>query len=135
MADYRSMYEGKYLGAWNLMDNDGNKRELTLTIVRVEAQQIIGEGGKTNKKPVVHFEPRGDHAFLPMVAGKTVAKTVAAMYGNDTKHWIGKRITLFATTTNVGGTEKDCIRVRPNIPAEPSGAKGKPTQDQAHASA
>lgn len=136
--DYRAMFEGKYIGAWNLIDAEGNKRDLTLTIARVEAQQIVGEGGKTNKKPLVHFEPRGEHTFLPMVAGKTVAKTIAAMYGNDTRHWVGKRITLYATTTSVGGTEKDCIRVRPTVPPEPGGKRkpeppAAPTPEQANA--
>jgi len=112
--DYRAMFEGKYLGAWNLVDGEGTKRDCTVTISGVAAQQIVGEGGKTNKKPVVTFEGKD----LPMVCGKTVAKTIAAMYGNDTKNWLGKRITLFATTTSVGGQEKDCIRVRPNIPTE-----------------
>lgn len=118
------MFEGKYVGAWNLIDQQGNKRDVDLTIAKVEAQEIVGEGGKTNKKPLISFEPRNGRQWLPMVAGKTVAKTIAAMYGNDTKHWIGKRITLYATTTSVGGTEKDCIRVRPTIPKDPA-----PTQN------
>ena len=121
--DYRSMFEGKYIGAWNLVDSEGNKRDMVLTIAHVEAQQIIGEGGKTNKKPLITFEPKGDFVPLPMVAGKTVAKTIAAMYGNDTRAWVGRKITLFATTTSVGGQEKDCIRIRPSIPVEKGAAK------------
>jgi hypothetical protein len=116
------MFEGKYIGAWNLIDDQGNKRDLVLTIARVEAAEIVGEGGKTNKKPLVHFEPKS-RAWLPMVAGKTVAKTIAALYGNDTRQWVGKRICLYATTTSVGGQEKDCIRVRPQVPPEPSAGK------------
>lgn len=113
--DYRAMFEGKYLGAWNLVDADGKKRDVTVTIASVEAQRIVGEGGKTNKKPVLKFVGKD----LPMVVGKTVAKTIAAMYGNDTAAWIGKKITLYATTTEVGGETKDCIRVRPMVPHEP----------------
>lgn len=116
--DYRSMFEGKYMGAWNLVDNEGKKRDLTLTIARVAAEQIVGEGGKQNKKPLISFEPRGEFNPLPMVAGKTVAKTIAALYGNDTREWVGRKITLYATTTQVGGAEKDCIRVRQQIPPE-----------------
>jgi len=121
MADYRTMFEGRYLGAWNLVDPDGNQREVTITIDHVEAQQIVGEGGKTNKKPVITFQ---GGKWLPMVCGKTVARTIAGMYGNDTRHWVGKRITLYATTTQVGGQEKDCIRVRPMIPPANGKAKG-----------
>lgn len=120
MADWRSMYEGKYLGAWNLVDPEGNKRDVVVTIEKVEAAEIVGEGGKKNKKPLIYFRGKS----LPMVIGKTVGKTIAAMYGNETRHWEGKRITLYSTTTSVGGEEKDCIRCRPMIPAEPIG-KGK----------
>ena len=117
--DYRAMFEGKYIGAWNLIDGEGNRRDVVVTIEKVEAQQIVGEGGKKNKKPVISFVGKD----LPMVIGKTVGKTIAAMYGNDTRSWIGKRITLYPATTEVGGETKDCIRVRPGIPAE-NGKKG-----------
>jgi hypothetical protein len=123
------MFEGKYMGAWNLIDDQGTKRDLTLTIARVEAAQIVGEGGKANKKPLIHFEPK-NRDWLPMVAGKTVAKTIASLYGNDTRKWVGQRITLYATTTSVGGVEKDCVRVRPNVPADP---KPEPSKGSAHA--
>jgi hypothetical protein len=110
--DYRAMFEGKYLGAWNLIDDDGNRRDVRVTIESVSAQQIVGEGGKQNKKPVLKFRGKD----LPMVAGKTVAKVIAGMYGNDTKGWIGKDIVLYPTQTQVGGDTKDCIRVRPTVP-------------------
>lgn len=119
--DYRTMFEGKYLGAWNLIDDAGNRRDIIVTIEKVEAQQIVGEGGKKNKKPVVSFVGKD----LPMVIGKTVAKTIASMYGNDTRAWIGKRITIYPATTEVGGETKDCIRVRPGVPPEP-----KPKEDR-----
>jgi hypothetical protein len=116
MADWRSMYEGKYLGAWNLVDAEGNKRDCVVMIEKVEASEIVGDGGKKNKKPLIYFRGKS----LPMVVGKTVGKTIAAMYGNETRAWSGKRITLYSTTTSVGGEEKDCIRVRPLIPSEPT---------------
>ena len=78
------------------------------------------EGGISNKKPILRFAGKK----LPMVCAKTNAKTIAAMFGNDTKNWIGKRIQLYSTTTQVGGQEKDCIRVRPTIPEERK-AKGQ----------
>jgi hypothetical protein len=108
------MFEGKYLGAWNLVDGDGKKKDYTLTISDVKAEKVVLEGGQQNKKPLIRFE----RTELPMVCCKTNAKTIAAMYGNDTSKWVGRRITLFATTTQVGGQEKDCIRVRPTIPTE-----------------
>lgn len=125
MADYRSLFEGKYMGAWNLIDEQGNRHDMTLTIAKVEAGKIVGEGGKEAKKPLIHFQAKGDYQPLPMVAGKTVAKVIASLYTNETRNWVGKRITLYPTTTSVGGVEKDCIRVRPTIPPDQSVDRGK----------
>lgn len=115
-VDYRAMFDGKYLGAWNLVDPEGHQKDCTVTISSVKAEKVIMEGGQTNKKPLISFQGRE----LPMVCCKTNAKTIAGMYGNDTAAWVGKRITLYATTTQVGGQTKDCIRVRPAIPVTPA---------------
>jgi hypothetical protein len=119
MSDYRSMYEGTYLGAWNLVNEKGEKVEPIVTISSVEAGTITGEGGKKSKKPLIHFEGKS----LPMVIGKTVGKTIAGMYGTEVNSWVGKRIQLYATTTQFGGQDRDCIRVRPTPPTE---TRGKP---------
>jgi hypothetical protein len=108
------MFDSKYLAAFHLVDAQGAKRDVTLMIVKVEAAKIQGEGGKQDRKPLVYFEG----AELPMIFNKTNGKIVAAMYGPDTRQWITKRITLYATTTSVGGKETDCIRVRPGVPTE-----------------
>jgi hypothetical protein len=113
MSDYRAMFDAKYLAAFHLVDQaTGQKRDVTVTIAKVEAAKIVGEGGKQDRKPLVHFEGKD----LPMIFNKTNGKVVAAMYGNDTRGWVAKRITLYSTTTSVGGKECDCIRVRPQIP-------------------
>jgi hypothetical protein len=118
MTDYRSMYDGKYLGSWNLVDADGNKRDCVVTISGVQAGEVVMEGGVKNKRPIISFEGKP----LPMICNKTNGKAIAGMYGTDTKAWVGKRITLYSTTTQVGGQEKDCIRVRPTIPVAPAKA-------------
>jgi hypothetical protein len=105
--DYRSMFDSKYVGAWDLIKGD-----VTVTIARVEGAEITGEGGKKDKKPVIHFSD----ASKPMIANKTNCKVIAAMYGTDCDAWAGKRLTLYKTTTEVGGETKDCIRVRPGVP-------------------
>jgi len=113
------MFDGKYLGAWNLVDAKGAKRDVTVQIDSVRAEKITMEGGVQNKKPLIAF--RGKE--LPMVCCKTNAKTIATMYGPDTSKWVGRWITLYPTTTQVGGAEKDCIRVRPQPPTAPAPAK------------
>jgi len=105
--DYRTMFDSEYLGAWDL------PRDATVTIAGVKAGQLVGEKGRTAKKPIITFAGK-QKAFA---ANKTNCRTIAAMYGTDTRQWVGKRITLYATTTEFGGKQMDCIRVRPQVPA------------------
>lgn len=106
MADYRTMFDRDYVGAWDL------KGDTTVAIERVEAKELTAQGGRKSKKPIVYFTG----AEKGLACNKTNAKIIAAMYGNDTAAWAGKKITLFATTTSMGGETVDCIRVRPVVP-------------------
>ncbi len=108
MPDYRAMFDRNYFSAFEL-----NGKDATATIERVEAGKMPVRGSsKTERKPVVYFRgsPRG------LALNKTNAKTIAAMYGNKTEDWIGKRITVFPTTTQFGSQTVECIRVRPKVP-------------------
>ncbi len=43
----------------------------------------------------------------------------------DTEKWSNIRVTLFPTTTNFGGKTVDCIRIRPYLPKDTGGKRGK----------
>lgn len=101
------MFDRQYIGAWDLAGKDAVVR-----IVKVLAATLTAQGGRTQKKPVIYFKGT-DKGFC---LNKTNAKTIAAMYGNDTSKWIGQRITLCPTQTSFGNETVDCIRVRPTIP-------------------
>lgn len=108
MTDYRAMFDRDYLGVWDL-----NGREVTVTISDVKAGEIGGQQGrKKEKKPIVSFEKTAKM----LLCNKTNAKTIAGMYGNDVRQWIGKRVTLFGTTTTFGRETVECIRIRPAVP-------------------
>jgi len=107
MPDYRKMYESDYLGAWDF------EKDVTLTIKNVVGGEIGGQQGrKKEKKPLVYFEGTPKALVLNKVNGKSIA----AMYGKKTEDWAGKKITLFATQTDVAGEQVDCIRIRPGVP-------------------
>ena len=107
MPDYRSLYDREYIGAWDL------PHDVTVTIERVEARKLQNKT-KTNTKPVIFFAGR-EKGFA---CNKTNGKTIAAMYGNDVEKWVGKRVTLYATTTTFGSDTVECIRVRPMVPKD-----------------
>lgn len=127
MADYRSMFDREYLGVWDLQG-----RDVTVTIAKVAGVTLVAQGNRKSKKPVVWFE-RTEKA---LALNKTNAKTIAAMYGNDTETWVGKRITLYPTTTTFGSETVEAIRVRPRIPepkAKPEGIESQPVDPEVRA--
>jgi hypothetical protein len=107
MPDYRSMFDRDYIGSWDLAGHD-----VTVKIIKVQAGELTGQGGRKAKKPFCWFEGKEKG----LVLNKTNAKTVAALYGPITEQWIGKQITLYPTQTQMGGETVDCIRIRPQIP-------------------
>lgn len=107
MPDYRSMFDRDYIGSWDLGGKD-----VTVTISKVLAGELTAQGGRKSRKPIVYFEGK-EKGF---VLNKTNAKTIAGLYGTDTAEWVGKGITIYATTTQMGGDTVDCIRVRPVMP-------------------
>lgn len=108
MTHYLSMYDSKYLHAWDL-----SNREWTLRIVRVEAAELTAQGGRKSKKPVIHFAG----ATKGLALNKTNGKAIASLYGPDTRTWVGKSVAIFPTVTDMGGETVPAIRVRPKVPA------------------
>lgn len=104
--DYRAMFDREYIGSWDL-----GGRDVTVTIERVEGR-TLSNGKQKNKKPVVFFVGKEKGLAL----NKTMGKVVAAMYGTDTKAWVGQKVTLYPTTTTFGSETLDCIRIRPSVP-------------------
>lgn len=117
MTDYRSMYDKDFIGAWDLKDD----KDVTVTITKVVGGSLTAQGGRKSKKPVIYM--RGTEKGFAV--NSTNGKTIAAMYGKHVEEWVGKRITLYKSSTrdpNGGDAEIDCIRVRPRVPAPPSQA-------------
>ena len=115
MTHWKSMVDREWLFAFDLQGKD-----VTLTIDRVEAGNVTGTGGKKTRKPVVHF--REGKEKKPLALAVTNCKAIAGLYGNDVEQWVGKRITLYPTTTTFAGEVVECIRVRP---VKPEGKPGK----------
>lgn len=114
MADWRKFFDKEFLYAY---DFDGG-RDVTLTIDKVAGGELKGENGKTDKKPIVTFRETKKKLAL----NKTNGSTIASLYGNDVEKWVGKRITLYPTTTTFGRQTVECIRVRPKVPNGKSAA-------------
>lgn len=116
MAHWKTLANYDYLGAYSL---DGIAKEVTLTIVSIKKQLVKGEGGMTDECIVAEFEEKNVNGVTvkPMILNKTNCKKIEKIYNDgDVEHWIGKRITIFATTTTVGRDKKPCLRIKEEIP-------------------
>ena len=126
--DYRKMYDSKLLRSFDLEDDQGRKFDRTLVIKGCTAGELTSAGNKKDKLPLVSFE--GESKQLGI--NKTNGKVLAGLYGKDVRSWIGRSITVYATTTKFGSETVDCVRIRPTVPAAPQ--PGKKQADPAPAS-
>ena len=90
-------YPSKYLKCADLQG-----RSVSAIIHNVEIEKL----GEDNR-PVVYF--KGKQKGL--VLNKTNAGTIADMYGDNTDHWEGHKITLRPTRVDFRGERVDAIRV------------------------
>lgn len=80
--------------------------DVTVTIKGYELDKEVG--ADKARKGILYFEefPKG------MVMNKTNTESVVALHGKVVNQWVGKKITIYPTTTSFGPTKVPCIRVR-----------------------
>lgn len=110
MGDVRSFYESKYLGAWDLPEDD---TDYVVTIARVKPGTIVGEKGRQDKKPLLYFSNTKDPE-KPMVVNKTNGKIIARVLGTwiDTE-WAGRSIVLYRGEVERDGELMPALKIRP----------------------
>ena len=99
---YSLLYPGRFLKADLLMG-----KRVTLTIKNIDVQELIGENNKKEAKVIVSFSERPLEYVMP----KTNGFCMKRMFGDNPHGWIGKRITIYPTTTKFGRDDVDCIRI------------------------
>ncbi len=111
--DYRAYFDSSVYRVWHL---NGKERTYRITKVTRLDSEFRGE---MRKQPLLRLEDsKGNAVSLPLALNKTNAKTVAGLYGNRPASWVGKLITIYPTTTDVGGRTEDCIRIRNEDPSK-----------------
>lgn len=120
MTHWKTMCDKDYLYVFHL-----GGREVVVEIERVRGVELIGEKGKRTKKPAIWFVGKEK----PLALNMTNGATIAALYGPEVESWIGKKITLYPTTTEFGGKTCECIRIRPTIPTEKAARMREPGEE------
>jgi hypothetical protein len=107
---YSELYPGRFLKADALKNH-----KITLTIAEVDVQDLEGGDGKKAAKVIATFHKPQSPALaklpLELVLPKTNGECLRRMFGNNPHQWIGKRVTLFPSTTRFGRETVDCIRI------------------------
>ncbi len=97
-----------------------DKGDITVRIKTVKKGKVVGSGGKSSGKAMIAF----DGTDKPLAAGTAVLSAIGALYGNDTRKWPGKLITIYGDeSVQFGGAKVGGVRVRPVVPKEPEQKK------------
>ena len=86
--------------------SDLNGESKTLEIERVE-YEMVGQGEDSERKYVVYFRNE-----KPFVLNKCNTEELIKLHGKESKNWDGMFIEAYPTTTNFGGKQVDCVRLR-----------------------
>jgi hypothetical protein len=102
MSKWQTMFSAEYINGAEL---EGKK--WTVTITAVKSITLEGENKKKSNKAVISFKEM-DRGW---VLAKTNAILIAGLFGDETKDWIGKRVTIHSETVQVGTDTAPGIRV------------------------
>lgn len=104
---WRTMINLDYIGAYAL---DG--KDLVVKIQSIKKEEVTGDKGKKEMCMVAQLE--GQKPFIiNRTNAKMLTKLLKSPYLDD---WCGKSVTLYPTTTSVGGETVECLRIRPTLP-------------------
>ena len=107
-SHWRSLYDNKYLGAWNLF-RDGRYTTTTVTIESATFEEVVMQGGRKNRTLLLRFKGKR----TPLIVTKTMGKVLQSMFGPTPEGWQGKPITLYVEQgfkTREGAA--DVLRIR-----------------------
>jgi len=107
---FKKLLNPLYMGSHDLELN----KEYKVTFERIERDvEVIGEGGKKQKKPIAHFKGAGK----PMILNATNMKMVAVVTGSKyIEDWIGKTVVIKVIQERTFGEMLDVVRVQNKQP-------------------
>lgn len=109
MTHWRSFLDSEVIRFADLAD----RGDITLEITAVKKGKVTGKSAKSSSKAMISFKG----AERPLAAGTTILSTIGRLYGNDTRKWVGKLVTLYGDPdVSFGGERVGGVRVRPVVP-------------------
>lgn len=112
---WKEMTNYKYMGAFNLINDDGSYREVHVKIKSIKQEEIVGSNNNKNIKPVAEIE-----GYKPFIINATNSKRLSKNFGSPfPDDWVGKEITIYVEKGHKSfGEFIDVLRVREQIAKE-----------------
>lgn len=82
---------------------------LVLRLVHVEQTTVEGDKGKNSFKALITFES-SDTRKTTWIAPVTVCRCLAAMFGDDTEQWTGRRVAVTSQLVEAFGDKVPAVR-------------------------
>jgi hypothetical protein len=102
---FKKLLNPMYLGSHDLEPN----KEYKVTIERIDRDvEVIGDGGKKQKKAICHFKG----ASKPMILNATNMKMISVVLGSKfIEDWMGKSVLIAVKQERSFGEMMDVVRV------------------------
>lgn len=96
---YRAFHPSRYLGHWDLMDEDEKFFNKKFTITKVCKEPVVQDNGTEKELSVIHLKDS-----KPMIVNTSnTSRLIKALEISFTEQWVGKEIEL--TTAKVMGVD------------------------------
>jgi len=105
LTHFRKLFNPLYLGAHDLEFG----KEYKVTIEKIDRDiEVVGEGGKKQKKPIIYFKGAAKPMILNSVNSKMISKVLSEKM---IERWIGQSVIIKVINEKNFGEEIDVIRV------------------------
>ena len=111
-TSWKKLINPDYLGAYSLLNDNGDYIEKTYTIKSARQEEVKGPEGKEMCIVLQFVEEQ-----KPMVLNATNAKVITKLYKSQfVEDWSNCRITLYVKNVSAFGDKVDALRIKETIP-------------------
>lgn len=105
---YKKLSHPLYIGAYELMLNEKENKELPVKIESVKREMVTGPDGKKEECTIMTIPPH-----KPMILNATNQKALTKAIGSPfIEDWSGKMVTLYVAKVRAFGETLDALRIR-----------------------
>jgi len=118
LTHWKKLGNPNYLGSHDLMLNDSESKEVTLTVATVKQEKVKGTDGSESDCIVASWVELG---IKPMILNKTNCKVLAKLAkSNFIEKWANQKCTIEVKKVKAFGDYVDALRIKTTVSAPKS---------------